>query len=384
MSWNEPNGGNGPRDPWGGKDQGPPDLDEALRKLQAQLNGLFGRRSGGSSGGSAKGMGGLAGIVAIVALTIWGLLGLTQIGEQERAVVLRLGEYNKTAQPGLFWYPRGIDTLTRVNITQVRSAQFRETMLTQDENIVDVSMSVQYVINDPKNFVLEVRDPERSLQHAAQSALRHVVGDGTMALVLTEGRAEIAVKVRERLQLYLRNYTTGINVQKVNIDDASPPTQVQEAFDDVIKAREDEERVKNEAESYANGIVPEARGRAQRIEEEAEAYRQQVIAKATGEAQRFDQLLDEYSKAPRVTRERLYLDALESVLSKTNKVMVDVEGGNNVMYLPLDKMAPSAGSGVLPGAMNRGLTSQQLREVTDAVTEQLRRDLNGRNQRGGR
>ena len=384
MSWNEPNGGNGPRDPWGGKDQGPPDLDEALRKLQAQLNGLFGRRSGGSGGGSAKGIGGLVGIVAIVALTIWGLLGLTQIGEQERAVVLRLGEYNKTAQPGLFWYPRGIDTLTRVNITQVRSAQFRETMLTQDENIVDVSMSVQYVINDPKNFVLEVRDPERSLQHAAQSALRHVVGDGTMALVLTEGRAEIAVKVRERLQLYLRNYTTGINVQKVNIDDASPPTQVQEAFDDVIKAREDEERVKNEAESYANGIVPEARGRAQRIEEEAEAYRQQVIAKATGEAKRFDQLLDEYSKAPKVTRERLYLDALESVLSKTNKVMVDVEGGNNVMYLPLDKMAPSAGSGVLPGAMNRGLTSQQLREVTDAVTEQLRRDLNGRNQRGGR
>jgi membrane protease subunit HflK len=384
MSWNEPNGGNGPRDPWGGKDQGPPDLDEALRKLQAQLNGLFGRRSGGSGGGTAKGMGGLVGIVAIVALTIWGLLGLTQIGEQERAVVLRLGEYNKTAQPGLFWYPRGIDTLTRVNITQVRSAQFRETMLTQDENIVDVSMSVQYVINDPKNFVLEVRDPERSLQHAAQSALRHVVGDGTMALVLTEGRAEIAVKVRERLQLYLRNYTTGINVQKVNIDDASPPTQVQEAFDDVIKAREDEERVKNEAESYANGIVPEARGRAQRIEEEAEAYRQQVIAKATGEAKRFDQLLDEYSKAPKVTRERLYLDALESVLSKTNKVMVDVEGGNNVMYLPLDKMAPSAGSGVLPGAMSRGLTSQQLREVTDAVTEQLRRDLNGRNQRGGR
>jgi len=384
MSWNEPNGGNGPRDPWGGKDQGPPDLDEALRKLQAQLNGLFGRRSGGSGGGTAKGMGGLVGIVAIVALTIWGLLGLTQIGEQERAVVLRLGEYNKTAQPGLFWYPRGIDTLTRVNITQVRSAQFRETMLTQDENIVDVSMSVQYVINDPKNFVLEVRDPERSLQHAAQSALRHVVGDGTMALVLTEGRAEIAVKVRERLQLYLRNYTTGISVQKVNIDDASPPTQVQEAFDDVIKAREDEERVKNEAESYANGIVPEARGRAQRIEEEAEAYRQQVIAKATGEAKRFDQLLDEYSKAPKVTRERLYLDALESVLSKTNKVMVDVEGGNNVMYLPLDKMAPSAGSGVLPGAMSRGLTSQQLREVTDAVTEQLRRDLNGRNQRGGR
>ncbi|MEL0152449.1 MAG: FtsH protease activity modulator HflK [Halieaceae bacterium] len=382
MSWNEPGGGNRQRDPWGGKDQGPPDLDEALKKLQDQLNGLFGGRSGG---GNSKGAGSLIGIVAVIAVTVWSLMGLTQIGEQERAVVLRLGEYSRTAQPGLFWYPRGIDTISRVNITQVRSAQFRETMLTQDENIVDISMSVQYVIDDPKNFVLEVRDPERSLQHAAQSALRHVVGDSTMGLVLTEGRAAIAVQVRDRLQQYLVNYTTGINVQKVNIDDASPPSQVQEAFDDVIKAREDEERVKNEAESYANGIVPEARGRAQRIKEEAEAYRQQVIAKATGEAQRFDQLLAEYEKAPKVTRERLYIDALESVLANTNKVMVDVEGGNNVMYLPLDKLAPAAASGAMgAGAMNRGLTSQQLREVTDAVTEQLRRDLGSRTTRGGR
>ena len=382
MSWNEPGGGNRQRDPWGGKDQGPPDLDEALKKLQEQLNGLFGGRSGG---GSSKGAGSLIGIVAVIAVAVWGLMGLTQIGEQERAVVLRLGEYNRIAQPGLFWYPRGIDTISRVNITQVRSAQFRETMLTQDENIVDVSMSVQYVIDDPKNFVLEVRDPERSLQHAAQSALRHVVGDSSMGLVLTEGRAAIAVQVRERLQQYLVNYTTGINVQKVNIDDASPPSQVQEAFDDVIKAREDEERVKNEAESYANGIVPEARGRAQRIKEEAEAYRQQVIAKATGEAQRFDQLLAEYEKAPGVTRERLYIDALESVLSNTSKVMVDVEGGNNMIYLPLDKLAPAGASGAVGGgAMNRGLTSQQLREVTDAVTEQLRRDLGSRTTRGGR
>lgn len=382
MSWNEPGGGNRQRDPWGGKDQGPPDLDEALKKLQEQLNGLFGGRSGG---GSSKGAGSLIGIVAVIAVTVWGLMGLTQIGEQERAVVLRLGEYNRIAQPGLFWYPRGIDTISRVNITQVRSAQFRETMLTQDENIVDVSMSVQYVIDDPKNFVLEVRDPERSLQHAAQSALRHVVGDSSMGLVLTEGRAAIAVQVRERLQQYLVNYTTGINVQKVNIDDASPPSQVQEAFDDVIKAREDEERVKNEAESYANGIVPEARGRAQRIKEEAEAYRQQVIAKATGEAQRFDQLLAEYEKAPGVTRERLYIDALESVLSNTSKVMVDVEGGNNMIYLPLDKLAPAGASGAVGGgAMNRGLTSQQLREVTDSVTEQLRRDLGSRTTRGGR
>jgi membrane protease subunit HflK len=205
-----------------------------------------------------------------------------------------------------------------------------------------------------------------------------------MDLVLTEGRAEIALNVRDRLQQYLLAYTTGISVQKVNIDDARPPSQVQEAFDDVIKAREDEERVKNEAESYANGIVPEARGRAQRIKEEAEAYRQQVIAKATGEAQRFDQLLTEYAKSPEVTRERLYIDALQSVLANTNKVMVDVEGGNNVMYLPLDKLAPS-GSVNNPGsAVMRGLSPQQLREVTDAVTEQLRRDLSTSSRRGGR
>ena len=381
MSWNEPGGGNRQRDPWGGKDQGPPDLDEALRKLQDQLNGLFGGRSGG---GSSKGAGSLFGIVAIIAVTVWGLMGLTQIGEQERAVVLRLGEYSRTAQPGLFWYPRGIDTITRVNITQVRSAQFGETMLTQDENIVDISMSVQYVIDDPKNFVLEVRDPERSLQHAAQSALRHVVGDSTMGLVLTEGRAAIAVQVRERLQQYLVNYTTGINVQKVNIDDASPPSQVQEAFDDVIKAREDEERVKNEAESYANGIVPEARGRAQRMMEESNAYRDQVIARAQGEAQRFEQLLAEYEKAPDVTRERLYIDTVQTVFANTNKVMVDVDGGNNVLYLPLDKMVPNAGQ-PRSTASRAGVSERDMREIADQVTEQLRRDLDAAAaRRGGR
>ena len=386
MAWNEPGNG-GDKDPWGNRqDQGPPDLDEAFKKLQQSIAGLFG--GGGRRGGGGPAKGGasnaVVGVVLGGVLALWGLMGFYQLDEQERAVVLRFGEYHATLTPGLQWNPPLIDEVITVNTTKVRAAGLREVMLTQDENIVEVSMSVQYVISDPRDFVLQVRDPEVSLQHAAQSALRHVVGDTTMDLVLTEGRAAIGFEVRDRLQQYLNDYTTGIQVSKINIDESKPPAQVQGAFDDVIKAREDEERVKNEAESYANGIVPEARGRAQRIAAEAEAYRQQVIAKATGEAKRFDQLLDEYSKAPKVTRERLYLDALESVLSKTNKVMVDVEGGNNVMYLPLDKMAPSAGSGVLPGAMSRGLTSQQLREVTDAVTEQLRRDLNGRNQRGGR
>ncbi|MBT5005267.1 MAG: FtsH protease activity modulator HflK, partial [Halieaceae bacterium] len=339
MAWNEPGGGNnkGPKDPWGGGDQGPPDLDEALKKLQEKLGGIFGGSSGasgGSGGGGALFSGTMFGVIAIGALIVWGLMGFYQIDQQERAVVLRFGKYYDTVQPGLQWNPPLIDEVIRVNTTKVRSASLREIMLTQDENIVEVRLSVQYVINDPKKFVLQVREPERSLQHAAQSALRHVVGGNSMDLVLTEGRAKIGMDVDDRLQEYLDMYETGILVSKVNVDESKPPTQVQEAFDDVIKAREDEERVKNEAQAYANAVVPEARGSAQRQIEEASAYREEVIANAEGEADRFNKLFAEYEKAPQVTRERLYLDALQGVYSNTNKVMVDVEGGNNMMYLP--------------------------------------------------
>ncbi len=382
MSWNEPGDGNNrPRDPWGGNDQGPPDLDEALKKLQQRLNGMFGGgSSGGNGSGSAKFSGALLGVIGAGALTIWALMGFYQLDEQERAVVLRFGEYHGTMQPGLQWNPPIIDEVIKVNTTKVRAAQVRETMLTKDENIVDVTMSLQYIIEDPEKFILEVRDPEISLQHASQSALRHVVGDTTMDLVLTEGRAAIAIDVRDRLQEYLDNYGTGIRVSKINIDESKPPAQVQGAFDDVIKAREDEERVKNEAQSYANGIVPEARGRAQRMLEEANAYREQVIAKADGEAQRFDKLLTEYQKAPEVTRERLYIDAMQEVMANTNKVMVDVEGGNNVMYLPLDKLAPpSAIRSSSSGSSRTGLTERDLRDVTERVKEELRRELQNTN-----
>jgi membrane protease subunit HflK len=384
MSWNEPGGGNkGPRDPWGGNDQGPPDLDEALKKLQQRLGGLFG---GGSGGGKVPSGGKLSSALLAVLGTgifvVWALMGFHQIDEQERAVVLRFGKYHDTLQPGLQWNPPLVDQVIKVNTTKVRATNFREIMLTKDENIVEISMSVQYIINDPEKFVLRVRDPEISLQHAAQSALRHVVGDTTMDQALTEGRALIASDVRARLQRYIDNYETGISVSTVNIDESKPPSQVQGAFDDVIKAREDEERVKNEAQSYANGIVPEARGRAQRVLEEAEAYKEQVVANAEGEAQRFTQLLGEYRKAPEVTRERLYIDAITSVYQKTNKVLVDVEGGNNMMYLPLDKLAPklSADPAARGGA---GLSDRQLRDITNAVTEQLRRDLEANNTRRG-
>jgi len=387
MAWNEPGGGgNKPKDPWGGGEQGPPDLDEALKKLQEKLGGIFGGRggsSGGKSGGGKAIPASLFVVAALVAVVVWALMGLYQVDEQERAVVLRFGKYHDTVQPGLQWNPPLIDEVIKVNTTKVRAVTFREIMLTRDENIVEVRMSVQYVIMDPTSFVLRIRDPEGSLQQAAQSALRHVVGDSRMNSVLTEGRAQMGVDVQTRLQRYVDMYETGIRVVQVNIDDSKPPNQVQAAFDDVIKAREDEERLKNEAQSYANGIVPEARGRAQRVLEEASAYREQVVAEAEGEAERFKALLAEYAKAPEVTRERLYLDAIQRVFRNTSKVMVDVEGGNNVMYLPLDKLRES--SGVAAPRSGGRLDPNTIRELTNAVTEQLQRDAaSASNRRGGR
>ncbi|MFN2328308.1 MAG: FtsH protease activity modulator HflK [Chromatocurvus sp.] len=385
MAWNEPGGGgNKPKDPWGGGDQGPPDLDEALKKLQQRLNGLFGGggSSGGGSGGGSKISGTVIGLVLAGAVVVWGLMGFYQVDEQERGVVLRFGEFNRVAMPGLQWNAPLIDEVITVNTTRVRAANFREIMLTQDENIVEVQASVQYVIDDVESFVLDVRSPEASLNQAAQSALRHVVGGMTMDLILTEGRARVASETQERLQAYTTAYGTGIRISTVNVDESKPPTQVQGAFDDVIKAREDEERVKSEAQSYANGIVPEARGRAQRQIEEASAYREQVVASATGEASRFNQLLAAYNVAPEVTRERLYIDAVQDVMSRTNKVMVDVEGGNNIMYLPLDKLAERS---VSTGSQGRMSTEPaRIRELTDMVTEQLRRDAAiEQNRRGG-
>jgi modulator of FtsH protease HflK len=387
MAWNEPGGGgNKPKDPWGGGEQGPPDLDEALKKLQEKLGGIFGGRGGsggGKSGGGKTIPASLFVVAALVALVVWALMGLYQVDEQERAVVLRFGKYYDTVQPGLQWNPPLIDEVIKVNTTKVRAVTFREIMLTRDENIVEVRMSVQYVIMDPTSFVLRIRDPEGSLQQAAQSALRHVVGDSRMNSVLTEGRAQMGVDVQTRLQRYVDMYETGIRVVQVNIDDSKPPNQVQAAFDDVIKAREDEERLKNEAQSYANGIVPEARGRAQRVIEEASAYREQVVAEAEGEAERFKALLEEYAKAPEVTRERLYLDAVQRVFRNTSKVMVDVEGGNNVMYLPLDKMTESSGPAV-PRSGGR-VDANTIRELTNAVMEQMQRDAaSASNRRGGR
>jgi membrane protease subunit HflK len=242
----------------------------------------------------------------------------------------------------LQWNPPLIDEVSKINVTRVRSSTHSGLMLTEDENMISVELSVQYTVSNPKDFLLAVRDPELSLHHATESALRHVVGSSAMHDVLTDGRENIAIEIQARLQNYLNDYTTGIQVAKVNVEETRPPREVQAAFDDVIKAREDEQRVKNEAEAYANGIVPEARGMAQRLIEEASAYKQSVIAQAQGQAARFEALLAEYKRAPEVTRERLYIEAIESVMTNSSKVMVDVEGGNNMMYLPLDKIIGSS------------------------------------------
>jgi len=401
MAWNEPGGNGDNKDPWGGGnnnnrggnkgggDQGPPDLDEALRKLQDKLNGIFGgsgkRASGGSGGddgGSSSSSGaGFFWVIVLIAVLVWAGMGVYTVDQQERGVVLRLGKYSETVGPGLQWNPPLIDLVQKVNVTRVRTRDHSALMLTKDENIVDVNMTVQYVISDTKDFVLTVRDPEASLSHAAESALRHVVGSTNMHDILTQGREALSDQVQTRLQSYMANYGTGLQISKVNIKETKAPNQVQDAFDDVIKAREDEQRVKNEAESYANGVVPEARGQAQRVLEEASAYREQVVARSEGDAKRFTALLTEYEKAPEVTRERLYLDTMETMLSDNPKVLIDVEGGNNMMYLPLDKIMQNRPvSGSVDGPVR--LDSQSLREVTDQVVDQLRQRQSTRS--GGR
>jgi membrane protease subunit HflK len=369
MAWNEP-GGNGskdPKDPWG-NDQGPPDLDEAFRKFKDKFSGKKGSDGNGSgSGGNTPQMPAFSGKIVVLAFAVLAVLyaasGFYTVDAQEQAVVLRFGKYHETRGAGLHFNPPLIDNVLKLNITKQRSQRFQETMLTEDENIVDISLSAQYTIIDSQSFLLRVRDPESSLKHAAESALRHVIGSAELHQVLTEGRKAISVDVQARLQRYLDLYQTGILVTTVNIEDAQPPAEVQAAFDDVIRAKEDEQRVKNEAETYRNGIVPEARGQASRQIEEASAYKEQVVAEADGEAQRFEKLLTEYEKAPEVTRQRLYIDTMQSVMSKTSKVMVDVDGGN-IMYLPLDKLMQQSGSQTSGGSSSNAFGDNARQPMT--------------------
>lgn len=371
MAWNEPGGGND-KDPWGNNNQGPPDLDEAFKKLQDKLNSMFGggRSSGGGGSGGAEISGSFIALIALVAVIIWAGFGIYQVDEKDRAVVLRFGKYLDTYGPGLHWNPPLIDRRYVVNVTEERQYASRGLMLTEDENIVESPLTVQWNVADPKAFVLEVKSPEMSLQQATDSALRHVVGGSKLDDVVSSGRAKIGIDVEQRLQQYLDNYGSGINVVKINIQEAKPPTEVKEAYDDVIKAREDQERLVNEAQAYANAIIPESRGKAQRLLEEANGYKAKVIVEAEGESQRFMDLLGEYKKAPEVTRERLYLDAVQQVMSNSTKVLIDVEGGNNMLYLPLDKITEQRNTSMGPTASG----SSNISEIADEVIRKLRQD----------
>jgi len=291
------------------------------------------------------------GIVVVLILIGWGLAGIYIVEPAEEGVVLRFGDYHATTGPGPHWAPYLIDSVEKVNVEQIRRAEIgyrsdagdqsvppESLMLTRDENIVDVGFAVLYRIKDARNYLFRVRDPDLSLRQATESAIREVVGRNVMDFVLTDGRAVVAEQVRELTQEILDRYETGLLVASVNMQKAQPPNQVRDAFSDAVKAREDEERYKNEARAYAAEILPRARGDANAMLQQAEGYKQRVINEAQGDASRFTSVLDEYSKAPDVTRQRLYLDAMQNVLGNSTKVLLDVEGGNNLLYVPLDKL----------------------------------------------
>ena len=394
MAWNEPGGNRNDNDPWGtgggrrGNDQGPPDLDEALKKGLDKLNRMLGGKGGNSGGGSSSGgsAGGFGAILAIAAILVVGYViyqSFYTVDEQERAVVLRFGEYNRTENPGLRFKVPLIDTVNKVRVTSIRTAESSGQMLTQDENLVTVDLQVQYRVGDAKAYVLNVRDSNQALAFATDSALRHEVGSSSLDDVLTEGRAELAVRVEQRLQSFLREYGTGLEIVRVNVESTQPPAPVQDAFREVQRAREDEQRLKEEAETYRNKIVPEARGQAQRMIEEANAYKQEVIERARGETARFNQLLAVYEQAPVVTRERMYIQALEQVLGNSSKIFVDTESSGNMMYLPLDRL--TQGSLSSSGSRMSGSSGQQvdIQTLTDQVLQELRtrQDTNTRRSR---
>ena len=353
MAWNEPGGGN--RDPWSGKnggDQGPPDLDEVVRKLQERLGGLFGGKKpsgGGPSGGSGGGGFGLPGggfssraigIVAGILLVVWLASGIYIVEPAERGVILRFGKYVDTTDPGPHWHiPFPVESVVTVNVDELSTFSHQAAMLTKDENIVDVELTVQSRIQDAADFLFQDQDPLKTLRDATETVVRKTIGGSKLDFVLTEGRGAIAITIQQRVQELMDKYKTGLLVTSINMQPAKPPEQVKEAFDDAIKAREDKERSENKAEAYSNQILPQARGEGARIVADAKAYRDKVIAESEGEASRFSAVLAEYLKAPEVTRQRLYLETMEQVLGESSKVMLDVkQGGNSLLYLPIDQM----------------------------------------------
>ncbi|CCQ11475.1 HflK protein [Pseudoalteromonas luteoviolacea B = ATCC 29581] len=337
MAWNEPGNNGNDKDPWGnrgGRDQGPPELDEVFRKFGDKFGGLFGGKSGGNGGLSGIGFT----LVFLIALVVWALSGIYTVKEAERGIVLQFGKFDRIAEPGLRWKMTFIERVIPIDIEAVRSLSASGFMLTEDENVVSVEFEVQYRVIDPTLYRFSVTDADHSLQQALDSALRYVVGHSRMDEVLTTGREIVRQRTWDELNKIIEPYNLGLIVTDVNFKDSRPPAEVKDAFDDAISAQEDEQRFIREAEAYAREIEPRARGQVTRMTQEAEAYRERVTLEARGEVERFEKLLPEYKAAKQVTRQRLYIDMMEEVLGRSSKVLVDVEGGNNMMYLPLDKI----------------------------------------------
>lgn len=339
MAWNEP--GNNDKDPWknkGGRDQGPPDLDELFKDLGNKFGGVFGSGGSGKTGGGKSFSTVGITLVLIIAAIAWAISGFYTIKEAERGVVLRFGQFAGIVEPGLRWNPRFVDRVIPIDVQTTRNIPASGFMLTEDENMVNVEMVIQYRVVDPRNYLFSVTNADDSLAESLDSAIRYVVGHSIMDDVLTSGRESVRQRVWSELDKIIEPYNMGLMVVDVNFKDARPPEEVKDAFDDAIAAQEDEIRFIREAEAYARGIEPRARGRVKRLEQEALAYKEQTVLAAEGEVAKFTKLLPEYQAAPEVTRKRLYLATLEKVYSNTSKVMVDVDGGNNMMYLPLDKI----------------------------------------------
>ncbi|ALZ76030.1 FtsH protease activity modulator HflK [Rheinheimera sp. F8] len=350
MAWNEPGNNGKNNDPWnqGGRNQGPPDMDEVFRNLSKKLGGIFGGGSGGASSAGGGGSSAIVTLVLVLALLGWLASGIYTIKESERGVVLRLGQYHGEVNPGINWKPTFIDQVLPVDVSSVETLKTDGFMLTQDQNLVRVTFEVQYRIEDPRAYKFAVVDPDSSLMQATDAALRYVVGHSLMDDVLTKGRELIRQNTRVELDAIIKPYNLGLQIVDVNFRDARPPEEVKASFDDAIAAQEDEQRFIREAEAYAREIEPRASGQVYRMEQEAKAYKQQVLLKAQGEVARFQKLLPEYLAAPEVTRKRLYIETMEQVYANTSKVLVDVKNGNNMMYIPLDKMINQSNSGAAP------------------------------------
>ncbi len=393
MAWNEPGGGK--RDPWsggggnnnnsgGGGNNNGPDFERWLKSVTEGIRRMFGggrssNNRGNGSGGSSRGSG-IGGILLLLvgAFVLWAAFdSVVVIEERERGVVLRFGKYERQMNPGLnFKWPRPIEELRRVDFTTVRQVTEQARMLTRDENLVVLKFNVQYRVADPMLYEFATRDPDDALRQTTESAVRQVVGANTLDEVLIGNRAALVIQVRDVLQATLNEYQTGIEVNDVNFQEVEPPQEVKAAFDDAMSAREDKERLIRAAEAYASRVVPEARGEAARITLESQGYKEVTIARAEGETARFSQLVEQYRRAPEVTRKRLLLETMEEVMANNPKVMVDIQdGGQSMLYLPLDQILknqqrpPTTANSGAPATSPSTSTAEPARATTQSSSQ---------------